>query len=103
NHHLAASGNFGQVIRKNFKIINISNSSDKKTEIVTLAGPLCTTIDIMGDKVEIPRVTIGDYLGFLNSGAYAYTASPLWFLSHPRPSEIMVTVPNKVKNISSVS
>ena len=103
NHHLAASGNFGQVIRKNFKIINISNSSDKKTEIVTLVGPLCTTIDIMGDKVEIPRITIGDYLGFLNSGAYAYTASPLWFLSHPRPSEIMVTVPNKVKNISSVS
>lgn len=103
NHHLAASGNFGQVIRKNFKIVNISNSLDKKTETVTLVGPLCTTIDIMGDKVKISRVTIGDYIGFMNSGAYAYTASPLLFLSHPKPDEIMVTSSNKIKIISSVS
>ncbi|MFO7891228.1 MAG: type III PLP-dependent enzyme [bacterium] len=102
NHHLAASGNFGQVIRKNFRIINISNPNDKKFETVTLVGPLCTTIDVMGDKVEIPRVNIGDYLGFLNSGAYAFTASPLLFLSHPQPGEIMVDDSNQVKKIPSV-
>jgi len=101
NHHLSASGNFGQVIRKNFKILNISNFDEKKTEIVTFVGPLCTTIDIMGDKVETPQVRVGDYIGFMNSGAYAYTASPLWFLSHPKPVEIMVTVTGKIEKISS--
>jgi len=103
NHHIAASGNFGQVIRKNFKILNISHPDNKKTEVVTFVGPLCTTIDIMGSKVEIPQVTIGDYIGFMNSGAYALTASPLKFLSHPEPVEIMVTDSDKVINISSAS
>ena len=102
NHHLAASGNFGQVIRKNFKIINISNPDNNKTEIVTFVGPLCTTIDIMGSKVEIPQVTIGDYIGFMNSGAYTLTASPLRFLSHPEPVEIMVSGYDNVKKISSM-
>ncbi len=103
NHHLAASGNFGQVIRKNFKIINLSNPDNKKSEFVTFVGPLCTTIDIMGSKVEIPQVTRGNYIGFMNSGAYALTASPLLFLSHPEPVEIMVYGYDNVKKIPSVS
>lgn len=102
NHHLAASGNFGQVIRKNFKIINLSNPDRSGIERVTFTGPLCTTIDIMGDKVDIPHVNIGDYIGFMNSGAYAYTASPLWFLSYPLPSEMMIDFEGKVQIVRDV-
>lgn len=89
NHHLPASGNFGQVIRKNFKIINLSNSDVDTQEEVNIVGPLCTSIDLMGDRVNIPKPEIGHHLAILNSGAYAYTASPLFFLSHKFPKELL--------------
>jgi diaminopimelate decarboxylase len=87
HHHLPASGNFGQVIRKNFKMKNLSNP-DWVPEKISVAGPLCTSIDILGDNVSLPKPRIGDYLAILNSGAYAFTASPLQFLSHPTPAEL---------------
>ena len=90
HHHLAASGNFGQVIRKNFRIVNLSNQAEESAEQVTLVGPLCTSIDIMGDRITLPKPKVGDVIGILNSGAYAYTASPLLFLSHKIPLELMV-------------
>ncbi len=89
NHHLPASGNFGQVIRKNFKMVNISNPDTGNLEEITIVGPLCTTIDILGDRILMPKSTIGDYIAICNSGAYAYTASPLLFLSHNPPLEIL--------------
>ena len=90
NHHLPASGNFGQVIRKNFKMVNLSNPNIKNPEEITVVGPLCTTIDILGDRIWMPKPAIGDYIAIRDSGAYAYTASPLLFLSHDPPLEIMV-------------
>ncbi len=94
NHHLAASGNLGQVIKKNFPIVNLSQTSgsshpNEPTEM-DIVGPLCTPLDTLGRAVRLPLPQIGDFLGILQSGAYARTASPLGFLSHVTPPEVLV-------------
>jgi diaminopimelate decarboxylase len=103
NHHLPASGNFGQVIRKNFKISNLSKREPEPEQEVTLVGPLCTSIDLMGDRVHLAKPEIGDWIGFFNSGAYAFTASPLLFLSHEWPREIMIALNGEVCEIRNPS
>jgi diaminopimelate decarboxylase len=90
HHHLAASGNFGQIIRKNFPVIVANKVSGKKRETVSVVGPLCTPLDLLADRAEMARAEPGDLIGVLQSGAYGYTASPLGFLSHPAPAEIVV-------------
>ncbi len=90
HHHLAASGNFGQIIRKNYPVL-IGNKMDlSETETASIVGPLCTPLDILADKVEIPKADIGDLVVILQSGAYGLTASPTRFLSHPSPLEVIV-------------
>lgn len=90
NHHLAASGKFGQLIRENFKMLNLSNADSSVKEKVTLVGPLCTSLDLIGEGVEINKPAIGHYIAILNSGAYVYTASPLLFLSHDTAAELLI-------------
>lgn len=90
NHHLAASGNLGQVIKKNFPMINFSKISGGEPEDIDVVGPLCTPLDALGRKVRMAMPQIGDFIGILQSGAYARTASPLGFLSHVTPPEVMV-------------
>jgi diaminopimelate decarboxylase len=99
NHHLAASGNFGQVIRKNYIIRNLSKPDSASPEEVTLVGPLCTSIDLMGDRVLLANPETGDWIGFLNSGAYAFTASPLLFLSHDFAREWMVGPDGRARDV----
>lgn len=89
HHHLAASGNFGQVIRKNFPV-TIANKAGLETEKASVVGPLCTPLDVLAQDMELPKADIGDYVAVFNSGAYGYTSSPLNFLSHPHPIEIFV-------------
>ncbi len=90
HHHLAASGNFGQVIRKNYPVI-IANKADLPPQSTThIVGPLCTPLDIIADSVELPEVAVGDLIAVYQSGAYGFTASPRDFLSHPHPVEILV-------------
>ncbi len=89
HHHLAASGNFGQVIRKNYPV-TAGKTSNEKTEIVNIVGPLCTPLDILANKMELPKTEIGDLIVVFQSGAYGYTASPVKFLSHLEPLEILV-------------
>lgn len=90
HHHLAASGNFGQVIRKNYPVcIGNRVCSDEKSPI-NIVGPLCTPLDILADKYELPDVHIGDLIVVFQSGAYGFTASPHQFLSHPSPVEVLV-------------
>lgn len=90
NHHLAASGNFGQVIRKNYPVL-IGNKADRAPEeTATIVGPLCTPLDLLGDRVEVPRAEVGDWVCVLMSGAYGYSSSPLLFLSQPQPVEVLV-------------
>ncbi|MCW5624900.1 MAG: pyridoxal-dependent decarboxylase, exosortase A system-associated [Burkholderiales bacterium] len=90
NHHLAASGNFGQVIRKNYPVV-IGNRADAPAEEeASVVGPLCTPLDLLGDRLQLPKADVGDYVCVMLSGAYGYTSSPLQFLSHPHPVEVLV-------------
>jgi diaminopimelate decarboxylase len=88
NHHLAASGNFGQVLKKNFMAKNLSNPNDKIVNC-NLVGPLCTTLDILGRDIPVELPRVGDAIAFLNSGSYGFTSSPLLFLGHETPVELL--------------
>lgn len=90
HHHLAASGNFGQVIRKNYPTLIANKVASASTELVTIVGPLCTPLDILANNMDLPQAEIGDYVAILQSGAYGFTASPHLFLSHPAPQEILL-------------
>jgi diaminopimelate decarboxylase len=89
NHHLAASGNLGLTIRKNYLVRNLSRP-DAPKQTCTLVGPLCTPLDLMGKGVSVETPLVGDLIGFLNSGSYGYSASPLLFLGHSVPSQLLV-------------
>ncbi len=90
HQHLAASGNFGQVIRKNYPVVIGNKMAGEKTDEVNIVGRLCTPLDLLADKVELPQAAIGDLVVILQSGAYGLTASPTAFLSHPAPKEILL-------------
>jgi diaminopimelate decarboxylase len=91
HHHLAVSGNFGQVIRKNYPVcIGNKVAVSETKEIVSVVGPLCTPLDILADKMELSPANIGDFVVIFQSGAYGYSASPHHFLSHPPPREIFL-------------
>ena len=91
NHHLAASGNFGQVIRKNYPVC-IGNRLGQPPAAfpVTVAGPLCTPLDVLADSVWLPVAEVGDFIVIHQSGAYGASASPLHFLGHPPAIETLV-------------
>ena len=88
HHQLAASGNFGQVIRRNYPIS--LDRPGEELEEVTVVGALCTPLDLLGDKVQLPRVEVGDLVVVHQAGAYGLTASPTAFLGHPAPAEVLV-------------
>ena len=87
-HHLAASGNFGQVIRKNYPVLVANRVGTGKTRNVSVVGPLCTPLDLLADRVDLPEADVGDWIAVFQSGAYGMTASPRGFLSHPEPAEL---------------
>ncbi|MEW5781504.1 MAG: pyridoxal-dependent decarboxylase, exosortase A system-associated [Pseudomonadota bacterium] len=90
NHHLSASGNFGQVIRKNYPVA-IGNKMDAtEKEIASVVGPLCTPLDLLADRMELARAEPGDLVVIFQSGAYGASASPQAFLGHPPVTEILV-------------
>ncbi|WP_018169289.1 pyridoxal-dependent decarboxylase, exosortase A system-associated [Thioalkalivibrio sp. ALMg9] len=90
HHHLAASGNFGQVIRKNYPVVVGNRVRGTEREVVNVVGPLCTPLDVLAQQMELARADVGDLIVVFQSGAYGYTASPTRFLSHPEPVEILV-------------
>jgi diaminopimelate decarboxylase len=90
NHHLAASGNLGQVIKKNFPIAILNKMGEEPRERVDVVGPLCTPLDVLARDADLSAAEVGDLVGVFQSGAYARTASPLAFLSHPSPAEVLV-------------
>lgn len=90
HHHLAASGNFGQVVRKNYPVVVGNRVIGTEREIVTVVGPLCTPLDILADRMELAKAEIGDLIVVFQSGAYGLTASPTAFLSHPPCREVLV-------------
>ncbi len=90
HHHLAASGNFGQVIRKNYPVVVGNKMNRVEREVVSVVGPLCTPLDLLADRMEMSKAETGDLIVVLQSGAYGLTASPTAFLSHPPPAEVLV-------------
>ena len=90
HHQLGASGNFGQVFRRNYPIVVANRMDEKAAEKVTIAGKLCTPLDLLGDRVRLPRAEVGDLIAIFQAGAYGLTASPAAFLSHPKPAEVLL-------------
>ena len=90
HHHLAASGNLGQVIRKNYPVVIGNKVQGTAREIVSIVGPLCTPLDVLADQMTMARASVNDLVVVLQSGAYGLTASPTAFLDHPPPIEVLV-------------
>ncbi|HMW30655.1 MAG TPA: pyridoxal-dependent decarboxylase, exosortase A system-associated [Plasticicumulans sp.] len=90
HHHLAASGNFGQVIRKNYPVAIGTRMDSPATEIASVVGPLCTPLDLLGERMALAAAEPGDLVVVFQSGAYGRSASPAGFLSHPACAEVLV-------------
>lgn len=90
HHHLAASGNFGQVIRKNYPVIIGNKVTGTARETVSVVGPLCTPLDLLADQMEMAQAEVGDLVVVFQSGAYGLSASPSAFLGHPAALEVLV-------------
>ncbi|MCG5524312.1 pyridoxal-dependent decarboxylase, exosortase A system-associated [Ectothiorhodospira haloalkaliphila] len=90
HQHLSASGNFGQIIRKNYPVAIGTRMEDTPRETASVVGPLCTPLDLLADRMELPPAQPGDLVVIYQSGAYGLTASPEKFLGHPAAVEVLV-------------
>lgn len=90
HHHLSNSGNFGQVIRKNYPVALGNKLEQDACVQVNVAGPLCTPLDSLADRVWLPKAEVGDWFVVYQSGAYGATASPQDFLGHPHVAEVLL-------------
>ena len=90
NHHLSVSGNFGQIIRKNYPVAIGNKMQWPEQEVSTAVGPLCTPLDLLADKMELSKAEVGDLVVVFQSGAYGFSASPAAFLSQPGALEVLV-------------
>ena len=90
HQHLAASGNFGQVVRKNYPVAIGNRMNVQDTENVSVVGPLCTPLDLLADRMNLPAAQVGDLVVVYQSGAYGASASPHGFLGHPPCIEVLV-------------
>lgn len=89
NHQLAASGNFGQVVRKNYPVgIFPVRGAERDNSMVV--GPLCTPLDLLADRMDLPVAKTGDLVVVFQSGAYGASSSPQAFLGHPACVEVLV-------------
>lgn len=92
HHHLAATGNFGTVVRRNYPVAVAHRMQDAAEEVVSIVGPLCTPLDRLADRVALPRAEVGDLIAIFASGAYGATASPQAFLGHPPVREVLAGI-----------
>ena len=83
-----AGGIFGQILKKNFVVKNLSNP-DGEIKVCNLVGPLCTTLDLLRRDASVESPRVGDAIAFLNSSSYGFTSSPLLFLGHETPVELL--------------
>ncbi len=90
HQHLAATGNFGQVLRKNYPVA-IGNPVDPLArETVSVVGPSCSPLDVLADGMDLAAAQEGDLVVVFQSGAYGASASPQQFLAHPACVEVLV-------------
>ncbi|MBV8238787.1 MAG: pyridoxal-dependent decarboxylase, exosortase A system-associated [Sphingomonas sp.] len=90
HHQLAASGNFGTVVRRNYPLAVAGRMGAAASEEVSVVGCLCTPLDRLGDRIALPPAVPGDVIAIFLAGAYGVTASPAAFLGHPPAAELMV-------------
>jgi len=90
HHHLAASGNFGQVVRKNYPVVIGNRLGSPEREVASVVGPLCTPLDLLADRMSLHVAQVGDWVVVYQSGAYGASASPQNFLGHPACVEVLV-------------
>jgi diaminopimelate decarboxylase len=90
HHQLAASGNFGQLLRRNYPVAIASRFATEPEEEVIVTGCLCTPLDLLADEVMLPRAEAGDLVAIFCAGAYGLSASPTAFLSQPMAREMLV-------------
>ncbi|WP_263588282.1 pyridoxal-dependent decarboxylase, exosortase A system-associated [Sphingopyxis sp. GC21] len=90
HHQLAASGNFGTVIRRNYPIAVAGRFGREAVETVSVVGCLCTPLDRLGDQVGLPRADVGDLIALFQAGAYGASASPAAFLGQGPALEMLV-------------
>ncbi len=90
HHQLAASGNFGQVVRRNYPVAIATRLSEPAAEQASVVGCLCTPLDRLADDVMLPRADVGDVVAVFMSGAYGLSASPQSFLSQQPARELAV-------------
>lgn len=91
HHHLAASGNLGQAIKRNYPVAVANKIGLASTRSADIVGPLCTPLDTLARGLSLPPIESGDLIAIFLSGAYARAASPLGFLSREAPCEVMVS------------
>jgi len=89
HHQLAASGNFGTVVRRNYPVAVAGRMGAEPGETVSVVGPLCTPLDRLADRVALPEAAPGDVIAVFLAGAYGASASPAAFLGHGPAAEIV--------------
>ena len=90
HHQLAASGNFGTVVRRNYPAAIATRFDDEPEEIVNVVGCLCTPLDRLADAAHLPRAEVGDLVAIFCAGAYGASASPATFLGQGAARELLV-------------
>jgi diaminopimelate decarboxylase len=89
HHQLAASGNFGTVVRRNYPVAVARRMGAPPGDLVSIVGVLCTPLDRLADRVLLPPAGVSDIIAIFLAGAYGLTASPVAFLGHPVPAEVL--------------
>jgi diaminopimelate decarboxylase len=89
NHHQATTS-LGSLVKQHFPIVVANKMALPAIQQAFICGPLCTPNDVLGKSVGLPEVKPGDLIAIMKSGAYGFTASPLMFISHPWPGEVLV-------------
>ncbi|MEY4160422.1 MAG: hypothetical protein RLZZ136_1043 [Pseudomonadota bacterium] len=90
HHQLAASGNFGTVVRRNYPVAIASRYGESVAEEASVVGCLCTPLDRLADKAGFPRAEVGDLVAVFCAGAYGASASPSQFLGHGPAVEMLI-------------
>lgn len=90
HHQLAASGNFGTVVRRNYPVAIANRYAQPAEETVTVVGCLCTPLDRLADQVALPRAEPGDVVAIFCAGAYGASASPAQFLGQGPAREVVI-------------
>jgi diaminopimelate decarboxylase len=90
HHQLAASGNFGQLVRRNYPVAIANRMAEPAVEEANIVGCLCTPLDRLADDVMTPRAEVGDLVAVFMAGAYGLSASPQAFLGQQAALEMAV-------------